>query len=308
MRRNRYEKIVLEADKGITFKVSEGTKDGELIIRAHRLSTTTELYSNKYFKPPIPKGYKHILGDWNNGFVIERESDRSQFVWIPVGYLNPDGTLNGKDFTEKFGRRNYRCDEFSEDKFHETLTVDLYEQIESVRKYGGFYISRYNISISSQATPQSIKGVKPLTNISFHHARKVASIFEDTEVVKSHLTYGAEYDSVLAWLITSGVKTLEDISKDSTNWGNYVTDKRSRGVNEIVETGCCEEWCINNIYDFAGNVKEWTQEEFESSYRATRGGSYDTAGCYHPVAIRDFNLPYREDSPEIGFRVALYIK
>ena len=79
----RCEKIVLEAEKGITFNVSKRTS-GELIIRALN-STTVNGYSTNYANPPIPKGYKHICGEWNNGFVIERCSDGSQFVWIPVG-------------------------------------------------------------------------------------------------------------------------------------------------------------------------------------------------------------------------------
>ena len=107
----RYEKFVLEAEKGITFEVSEGTS-GELIIRALNIATAN-VYSTNYVNPPIPEGYKHIFGEWNNGFVIERCSDGNQFVWIPVGSLDSNGTLDGEHFSEKFGRRNYMDDKFS---------------------------------------------------------------------------------------------------------------------------------------------------------------------------------------------------
>lgn len=307
MSENRYKKIVLEADNGITFKASEGT-NGELIIRALK---TNYNYAN----PPIPKGYNHICGAWNNGFVIERESDGSQFVWIPVGYLDPDGTLNGKDFIEKFGRRNYMYDKFSEGVYHETLTVELNKQIESVMKYGGFYISRYNISRSLDGKPQSIKGVKPLVKINFYNAKKAAAAVEDTELVQSHLMYGAEYDSVLAWFIKSGARTFEQVVTDSSTWGNHrntTTDPQKR----IIETGSREEWCVNNIYDFAGNVYEWTQEEYESSYYVTRGGSYYENGFDATVAIRspmtpEFNIPdeaFIMLQNRIGFRAVLCIQ
>ena len=161
----RYEKFVLEAEKGITFEVSEGTR-GELIIRALNIATANVNSTNyvnppipNYVNPPIPEGYKHVCGEWNNGFVIERCSDRSQFVWIPVGSLDSNGTLDGEHFSEKFGRRNYMNDEFSADEFNEALNGELLEQLESVKKYGGFYISRYNISKSSEGKPQSVKGV-----------------------------------------------------------------------------------------------------------------------------------------------------
>ena len=71
----RYEKFVLEAEKGITFEVSDGTS-GVLIIRALNIATSN-FYSENYANPPILNGYKHVCGEWNNGFVIERDSDGS---------------------------------------------------------------------------------------------------------------------------------------------------------------------------------------------------------------------------------------
>ena len=302
--KNRYEKFVFEAEKGISFEVSEGTS-GELIIRALNIAATVKVYSTNYVNPPIPEGYKHICGEWNNGFVIERCSDGSQFVWVPVGSLDSNGTLDGVSFTEKFGRRNYRNDKFSEGGFHERLTNELALQLESVKKYGGFYISRYHISKSSKGKPQSVKGVMPWVDISFNQAKKVASTIEDSETVKSHLTYGAEYDSVLEWFINSNVRTCSEIAENSTNWGNYWNTKNS--PRRLVETGRRKKWCTNNIYDFAGNVNEWTQEEKGSSYRVIRGGDYCFYGNYFPVAYRYY------DSPNIfynntGFRATLYIK
>ena len=80
---------MLEAEKGITFEVSEGTS-GELIIRALNVATAN-VYSENYANPPVLEGYKHVCGERNNGFVIERSFDGSQFVWIPVGSLDSIG-------------------------------------------------------------------------------------------------------------------------------------------------------------------------------------------------------------------------
>lgn len=299
----RYEKFVLEAEKGITFEVSEGTSE-ELIIRAMNIDKAN-VYSENYANPPIPEGYKHVGGEWNNGFIIERRSDGSQFVWIPVGSLDSNGTLDGVSFSEKFGRRNYQNNEFSEIEFHETLTGELALQLESVKKYGGFYISRYNISKSSKGNPQSVKGVRPWVNINFNDAKKVASTIEDSETVKSHLTFGAEYDSVLEWFIKSNARTRSEIAEDSANWGNHWNTKNP--TRRVVETGSRKKWCTNNIYDFAGNVDEWTQEENGSSYRVIRGGNYYFCSLYYPVAYRNFNGP-DNDFRHTGFRATLYIK
>lgn len=300
----RYKKFVLEAEKDITFEVSEGTS-GELIIRALNIATAN-VCSTNYVNPPIPEGYKHVCGKWNNGFVIKRCSDGSQFVWIPVESLDSNGTLDGEHFSEKFGRRNYMNNEFSDDEFNEALNYELLKQFESVNKYGGFYISRYNISKSLAGKPQSVKGVMPWVNINFDDAKKVASTIEDNEAVKSHLTFGAEYDSVLEWFIKTEVKTFAEIAEDSTKWGNHRNTENS--LKKLVETGSRKKWCTNNIYDFAGNVDEWTQERNKSSYRVIRGGNYDFSGSNYPVAYRSNYCNPNFIFSNTGFRATLYIK
>ena len=299
----RYKEFVLEAENGITFEISEGTSE-KLIIRALNIATADDCSEN-YADPPIPEGYRHICGEWNDGFVIERCSDGSQFVWIPVGSLDSDGTLDGEHFSKKFGRRNYTNDKFSDNKFNEALNGELLEQLESVKKYGGFYISRYNISKNSAGKPQSVKGVRPWVNINFDDAKKIASTIEDNEAVKSHLTFGAEYDSVLEWFIETEVKTFAEIAEDSTEWGNNWNTENS--PRKVVETGSREAWCTNNIYDFSGNVDEWTQEQNKSSRRVIRGNNYYDHGDRYPVAYRDYSNPNRSYD-ETGFRATLYIK
>ena len=356
----RYEKFVLEAEKGITFEVSEGTS-GELIIRALNIATDnvysenniettnvgfnlqavsageyaevlsvyTDNDGNKAVVPPgwtvsgickentiwgkdvslviyrIPK--EKVSGiNWEDMDVVEGlKITFDQLVWVPVGLLDSNGTLDGEHFSEKFGRRNYMNDEFSDDEFNEALNGELLKQLESVKKYGGFYISRYNISKSSAGKPQSVKGVMPWVNINFDDAKKIASTIEDNEAVKSHLTFGAEYDSVLEWFIKTEVKTLAEIAEDSTEWGNHWNIENS--PRKVVETGSREKWCANNIYDFAGNVDEWTQERNKSSFRVVRGGGHDDDGGGYPVAYRIFNFP-NFIYFFTGFRATLYIK
>lgn len=314
--KNRYEKIKFEdgeginfeamAKKGRNFEISEGT-NGELIIKAIDVSVANiEINSSEnYANPPIPKGYRHTEGNWYNGFVIQRKLDESEFVWIPVGFLDANGTIDGENFDEKFGRRNYRGNEFSKDEFYEEMTEELRSQKESVEKYGGFYISRYDISKTSIGMPQSKKGVMPWVNISFNDAQKVASYFENSETVKSHLTYSCEYDSVLEWFIKSGARTVVEIAENSTNWGNHWNTEKAPG--KVVETGFREQWCTNHIYDFAGNIDEWAQEQYNSSFGVIRGGMYNFSGNNSPAAYR-YYVNQNGNYDSTGFRVTLFIK
>ena len=301
----RVKKIVLEAENGITFKISEGTS-GAITIKDMK-NSTVNVYSTNYVNPPIPEGYKYVCGKWNNGFAIERCSDGSQFVWIPVGSLDPDGTLDGKSFSERFGRRNYREDDdkFSCKHFHENLNQELSEQLESVKKYGGFYISRYNISKSSTGKPQSVKGAIPWVDISFDDAKKIALTFENNEKVKSDLPYGAAQDSVLKWACETGSMTFTEMVMDSTNLGNYMDIKNF--LSKVDVTGSREEWSVNGIYDLTGNVNEWTQEQHGNSCRVIRGGDYRVPANICPAAFRDYDEPCYGSS-YTGFRIAIYIK
>lgn len=292
---NKFKKT-LEAEVGRQDERKE-TLD-RLFIRAIKLLRKEENFGD-YTKPPIPEGYSHVEGKWDTGFVIQDELG-NQYVWIPVGVLPSNGTLDGKHFTEKFGRRNYRNDEFSQREFHEDIEK---KQLKSVQKYGGFYISRYTISKSANGNPASVKDAMPWTRINFYDAVKESKKFGQG-IVQSHLWYGAECDSVLEWLKKTG-KHYKDIVEDSTSWGNYCNCENSHW--EVVETGSCKKWYANNIADLAGNVWEWTQEVNNSLNRVLRCGSCITYGDDSPVAYRDFGDAYNNYS-EVGFRVALYIE
>ena len=110
---------------------------------------------------------------------------------------------------------------------------------------------------------------------------------------------------MLEWFIKSKVKTLKEIAEDSTEWGNH--SKTRKIPNKIVETGSCEHWCANNIYDFAGNVDELTQETAERCCCVIRGGNFAYGGEVYPVAYRNYDH-YDIDDCHDGFRIVLYIK
>ena len=56
---------------------------------------------------PIPERFEYVLGEKINGFVIRNTADDSEFTWVPADMLEPNGTLDGVNFCEKFGRRNF---------------------------------------------------------------------------------------------------------------------------------------------------------------------------------------------------------
>ena len=283
-------------------------KEGIIMQRCKVFEAKSSTSKKKnYENPPIPHEFEYVCGKWYSGFVIECKFDRSQFVWIPVGFLKANGTLDGKSFTEKFGRRLFKKeDEFSQEEFHETITEELSKQIESVKKYGGFYISRYCISrYSHSKEPMSVKGNTPLTSMDFAQAKMFAEWFDYCSEVSSHLMYGAEYDTVMEWIIESGVKTWKEVVQYSSDLGNYWNS--SEAERSLAVTGSRRKWCVNNIFDLSGNVKLWTQERCGETECVLRGGSHYDDGISHP-AVKRTPVSNKYFYYGAGFRVTLCLK
>ena len=161
----------------------------------------------------------------------------------------------------------------------------------------------------------------------------------NTTGVVSTLIYGVQWDRTLAWYLETNAMALNDVSSDSIAYGNYmdhdilsytelnpgaqyssddginythVTDDYIKGsdkANEphLLTTGALKAAKINNIYDMAGNVMEWTMEGFSSDNRIYRGGRYGFGGDKEPISDRSNYYPnYAYEF--VGFRPALYIK
>ena len=72
----------------------------------------------------------------------------------------------------------------------------------------------------------------------------------------------------------------------------------------VGDTGSVSTDCYNNIYDLAGNVREWSMEAVDTTRRVYRGGYFNGAFA---VSYRSINYQ-TSNGDAIGFRPALYIK
>ena len=112
-----------------------------------------------------------------------------------------------------------------------------------------------------------------------------------------------EYDSKYNYLTTDNDATPKKEEVNSV-----------RTVYEIA-TGSSDYTKVNNIYDMAGNMWEWTTEvrDYENSsnetgkFAARRGGCFSLDKDVYPVSYRSGNINARENVIDIGFRVILYI-
>lgn len=249
-------------------------------------------------KPYIPNGFTKVEGEPQNGMVI-KDGNGNEFVWIPVA--------SGRLIRDKEGNPSYRDD-----------SVVNNELNNSVAKYKGFYMGRYESAKATtpdgKETPAIQKGQMPWTNIDFLKAKVAAEEMAKVEGyagVKTSLPTSASWYRAIMW--------IDEVNKQnyasSTDKGNY--------SGTVAKTGETETDKMNNIFDLAGNVREWTTETYSDRssqkevtvegnknqesfanvfYRILRGGTAEISNTPLKVSAQketDFD-------PLWGFRVVMY--
>ena len=295
----------------------------------------------------IPEGFSYVEGTKDTGLVIE-DKEQNQFVWVPVEYT-ATGTEdeNGLDtgFTAVFKRGLAEETSTGSGIYKMTGTLGLpyiepfrgyvteieeyYAMMESVQKYNGFYIARFEAgdgeaTAERTATTEAHKVVSKkgayvynyvpwgdsMTEIGITGAVYLSqNMYKESTSVVSTLCYGVQWDAVMNF-----VSDANHNIENSESWGNYSNSRGEAAINSGTSnmnytTGRNEAWKAKNIYDLAGNVDEWTMERTytKSNRRVCRGGSVYYFSASQPASNRISPEP-ADTNKEYGFRVALYIK
>ncbi len=310
------------------YKEGDSTKPraGDTVAKPESWTSTqvTPISDGNGGTVPRPNGFHYVGGDYNTGLVIsDKENDRmdasgvnmgNQFVWIPVA---SEADLERTLFDTTTGQpktglssRNYKE---PYEKGYSTEKSEYNAMRDQVLKYGGFYIGRFEAGVDSTTlrgaatTAQTVvckKGVAPYNYLPWgtsmsdaseisgqsgavYLAKNFASQHNYTSVT-STLTYGCQWDAMCRYIGDSQRTTPKKNSVEKTG---SVAGSVAGDVSK-------------NIYDLAGNCREWTMEAFGTVYRVGRGGNYDSAG---PVSSRYLYYP-TDNYGTLSFRPTLYIK
>ena len=189
-------------------------------------------------------------------------------------------------------------------EFLNQLEKEFNNMLASVEKYGGFYIGRYETGNINQDTPVIQKGNTNISSQTWYNMYKRCKNIRGANTnVETGMIWGNQWDRTLMWLIETGSKTKEQIADDSTSWGNYYnatfkyvnssgrTATKNGNSGTRIPTGSAEYTKANNIYDLAGNVRDWPMEAYSTYYRVYRGGLYIFNGADEPAGSRYNGYP-----------------
>ena len=189
----------------------------------------------------------------------------------------------------------------------EYLNNKYTEMVESIKKYGGFYVGRYETSLFTEegtnstngTVVKSVIGEQPMANIDWYKmylsqdSNYEKNPYHASTSVTSSMITGSQWDTMLNYILKGS-----DKEKVTAITGNHT------GTRE--ETGKFGSDIMSNIFDLSSNVREWTTEGYSSMSRITRGGDYGATNVY-TASNCDGNSPTRTGS-HIGSRLSLYVK
>ena len=348
---------------------------------------------------PIPKGFVASGATGENkkdtGLVIYEGIDevtdenvddvrreRNQYVWVPVDKENPETKFaknenSGKTVIgeEKTWWEVLPTTELNEENL-KYMTKETLEEVQamyaSVKKYGGFYIARYEAGVDVHRKTigalEQMPGIKEGTKIysimgkiPYSHvpwsrnnamnedtggaveiSRKIYIKSNSNYGVVSTLTYDVQWDRAVEWFIETGtitrnqtnsiegssefgnysdhvINSEEELNEDALAWdctldldGTYVkkdstllTYPKANGEKWLLTTGALKASSVNNIYDMAGNMYEWTMGGYSTTTRVNRGSAF----VYSNGSVGKYNNPTPNgNNYYYGFRPSLYIK
>ena len=238
--------------------VLDTSRDDELPKSAEEGTSSGKTYTPMAVK--IGNDYKGILYDFSGSNGYLKYPSNENYQGSSTDYREPDivtiydggssDTVEGKITLNK-------------------LTLEYNTTIESVLKYKGFYVARYEAGLDANnnivfknasvrennvITADASNGE---TNTWYGLYKKIKTFTTDGDKFVSSMIWGSQYDAMMNWMAKNN-KTVgtanSSIHNDSKITGSKNTD------------------VINNVFDLYGCHREWTLEAYSHNFRVRRGG------------------------------------
>lgn len=326
---------IVDSEADTTTNDTGTTGSTELTLEEQQIKNIFDLQKerNQYVWVPIDDISK-IYGVDNNGKLWGKlynfsSSGRSNRNWTETnGIMSITNATNYREPDVVWGTGSYPYDTDGYSDMHnsglgqtryEMLAQELEQKyleiMESIKKYGGFYIARYELGYENNTTPVVKKMNTSNNYISWYTSyKRCLALKGSNNNITTMMITGSLWDETLDWLVSSGATNSEGtaltyqlVVSNSTTFGNYynatfnyiakdaemptATEPKAISTSTRIPAGSAEYTKTNNIYDMAGNVWEWTTEAYSTGSRVSRGGYCDNDGYDGPMAGRNSGGP-----------------
>lgn len=313
------------------------TDSTELTLEEQQAKNIFDLQKerNQYVWVPIDDISK-LYGVDNNGKLWGKlynfsSSGRSNRNWTETNgimsitnatnYREPDVISNNQyyDIDSYSYMHNNGLGQTRYEMLAQELEQKYLEIMESIKKYGGFYIGRYETGGLSTTAVINKMNTDIGSQNWYTMYKKCLTLKGNNNNITTMMITGSLWDETLDWIVSSGATNSEGttltyqlVGSNSTTFGNYynatfnyiakdaemptATETKAISTSTRIPAGSAEYTKTNNIYDMAGNVWEWTTEAYSTGDRVCRGGYYNNNGNGSPMANRCGSNPCYDDS------------
>ena len=266
----------------------------------------------------------------------------SQFVWIPVGDVITD--INGSKTKITLGRYTFDSDGVptpvqTADNWSQEVAISTYYKELATSSYGnataknleafitkattsgGYYIGRYEAgdatatdsartgtdNVSNPNNPITCKsGVYPYNYVNQEDASSLSQGMYTSSNFESDLINSYAWDTAIVFIQTFSGDGNYSMQKGKNTEGSLQKCGESILNASYVDDGDEAQDVRCNIYDMAGNTREWTTETYSytSSPCVYRGGYYSNSDNCTSTRT-GISTPYSDS--DISFRPTLYL-
>lgn len=158
--------------------------------------------------------------------------------------------------------------------FKTDLEIDFSNMINSVEKYKGFYVGRYETSLNANGIAQSKQGETSSnasdTDTNMWYGLYARQKLYSTDSVQGSMIWGSQYYAIMKWMQSNGIDVT---SATPTDLSIGITSKNTTRVTGGANDGqTVSKDKLSNIYDLLGNSYEWSIEANSSRNRVFLGG------------------------------------
>ena len=186
------------------------------VSRIYGVDSNGKLWGKLYTYARAPGSTSSRNPYWTNAIegVINSQKNAS--------FREPDVTRNSTGYDRDSQLQGYRDGIERYQMLSQEMEENFYKMIESIKKYGGFYIGRYETGNLSQ-TKAAVQKMNTDINYQTWYAmyEKCKNLAGINENVETSMIWGSLWDETLQWLVDSEAKISTGETIDYTQINNY---------------------------------------------------------------------------------------